>query len=102
MTYVEIAREIGCTAPCARYWCDSKAYAEVWNRESTRRAKKESSDAVDSEAMQILFQAAQTISDTTGVPHEVDHIVPICKGGEHRLWNLRIVPRHMNRTGRGT
>lgn len=99
MTYVDIAKEIGCTAPCARYWCDAGAYAEAWNRASARRAKKQASDEVDSQAMQLLFQAAQSISDATGVPHEVDHIVPISKGGEHTLSNLRIIPRWMNRTG---
>ena len=67
---------------------------------NTRRLKKEASDAVDSQAMQILFQTAQAISDATGVPHEVDHIVPIHKGGEHTLSNLRIIPRWMNRSGR--
>jgi len=102
MTYVDIAKEIGCSAPCARYWCDAQAYAEVWDKENRRRAKKQASEAVDSQAMQILFQTAQAISDATGVPHEVDHIVPICKGGEHTLSNLRIIPRWMNRTGRGT
>ena len=102
MTYVTIARELGCTAPCARYWCDSQAYAEVWDRENTKRAKKQASDEVDSQAMQFLFQTAQAISDALGVPHEVDHIVPLSKGGEHTLSNLRIIPRWMNRTGRGT
>ena len=100
MTYVDIAREIGCTAPCVRYWCDENAYAEVWNKFSQRRTKKRASDEVDREAMSFLFKAAQTISEETGVPHEVDHIIPIEKGGEHTISNLRIIPRWMNRTGR--
>ena len=99
MTYVAIAKELGCSPPCVRYWCDPKGYAEVWDRESTRRAKKEASDRVDSQAMQLLFIAAREITETTGVPHDVDHIIPIHKGGEHTLSNLRIIPRWMNRTG---
>lgn len=100
MTYADIAKEVGCTPACVRYWCNSQAYAEVWDRESARRAQKLISDEADSQAMQFLFQTAQAISDATGVPHEVDHIVPIREGGEHTLSNLRIIPRRFNRTGR--
>lgn len=32
----------------------------------------------------------------TGVPHEVDHIVPLAAGGEHRVENLRVIPRTEN------
>ena len=99
MTYAEIARVIGCTATCVRYWCDPKAYAEVWDRYNTTRAKKEASDRVDSDAMKIMFETARIISQHTGVPYEVDHIVPIHKGGEHTMSNIRIIPSWMNRTG---
>ena len=33
-----------------------------------------------------------------GDPREVDHIVPLSKGGSHRKSNLRIVSRHTNRS----
>lgn len=29
--------------------------------------------------------------------HEIDHIVPVCKGGEHRLYNLQWLPKKINR-----
>jgi len=40
---------------------------------------------------------SQLLTTKTGVPHEVDHIKPLCAGGAHRLWNLSVIPRTSNR-----
>ena len=37
------------------------------------------------------------ISCETGLPHEVDHIIPICKGGLHHPDNLQILTMEENR-----
>ena len=119
MSYVAIAKEFGCTAPCARYWCDTQARingggrAELgWKRisseqgyynhkEGLKRCGQLASDLMPGEAEAIIaiYSTAKQLSDSSGYPHEVDHIVPVKDGGEHRIWNLRVVPRYMNRTG---
>ena len=43
------------------------------------------------------YVLSQLLTTNTGIPHEVDHIKPICAGGAHRLWNLSVVPRTTNR-----
>ena len=43
------------------------------------------------------YVLSQLLTTKTGVPHEVDHIKPICAGGVHRHWNLSIVPMSSNR-----
>jgi len=120
MTYVAIAKEIGCTAPCARLWCDEHARVENGGRakedwvrvshqegykahmDGLKRTGAKASDISDAEASAIIsvYTTAKILSESSGYPHEVDHIVPVRKGGEHRIWNLRILPRYMNRTGR--
>lgn len=50
--------------------------------------------------MRAIYQEAELLTCLTGVPHEVDHIVPI-KGdavcGLHVPWNIEAVPRNTNR-----
>lgn len=39
-----------------------------------------------------VYMVAEWLSTTTGEPHHVDHIVPLCLGGLHASWNLRPLP----------
>ena len=43
------------------------------------------------------YVLSQLLTTKTGVPHEVDHIKPICAGGVHRHWNLSVMPMSSNR-----
>lgn len=48
-----------------------------------------------------IYRQCREITKSTGVKHEVDHIVPLrgkCVSGLHVPWNLRIVTRHENAT----
>lgn len=44
-----------------------------------------------------LFEQAQRLSKTIGIPFEVDHINPISLGGIHAPSNLQVIPRSINR-----
>lgn len=55
----------------------------------------------DDEAMETVYQLARARSSETGVPHEVDHIVPLTSEfvcGLHCEHNLRVIPRFENRS----
>ncbi len=55
----------------------------------------------DLDSIRRIYEACHIASQTTGVRHDVDHIVPlqgegVC--GLHVDWNLRIVPASVNRS----
>jgi len=55
----------------------------------------------DMDLIMKMYEEAQMKTKDTGVPYEVDHIVPLCKGGLHHQDNLRVITRNENRTKGG-
>jgi 5-methylcytosine-specific restriction endonuclease McrA len=43
------------------------------------------------------YVLSRLLTTKTGIPHEVDHIKPLCSGGVHRHWNLSVMPMSSNR-----
>ena len=58
-------------------------------------------DAFDETANQQkineIYCEAKRLTEETNVPHEVDHIIPISKGGKHHEDNLQIITMSENR-----
>lgn len=45
----------------------------------------------------VFFDQANRLGKTLGIPFELDHIIPISKGGTHEPSNLQVIPRRINR-----
>jgi 5-methylcytosine-specific restriction endonuclease McrA len=46
------------------------------------------------------YKLARELTEQTGIPHEVDHIWPVSRGGPHLPWNLQILTQEENRKKR--
>ena len=44
-----------------------------------------------------IYHNSRILTKETGIPHEVDHIIPISKGGKHHEDNLQIITAFENR-----
>jgi 5-methylcytosine-specific restriction endonuclease McrA len=88
---------------CKEQW---GRYPEKNNmRASKRRAavRNQTPDLTEEQVKEILtiYEECSRISNETGIPHEVDHIIPICKGGLHHPNNLQILTMKENRSKGG-
>jgi hypothetical protein len=55
----------------------------------------------DSDRIKEIYKAAKKLTLDTGIPHEVDHIIPLqgeLVSGLHVHYNLQILPRDQNRS----
>jgi hypothetical protein len=73
------------------------------DRNATRRAAQiqRTPEWSNPESISEIYQAAADVSAGTGVPHEVDHIIPLQGrnvSGLHHQDNLLVVPTSTNRT----
>jgi 5-methylcytosine-specific restriction endonuclease McrA len=80
-------------------WLDpSKTHLRNAKSAKRRADKKEQTpDTADFDLIREVYHRCKVISEETGIPHEVDHIIPIAKGGLHHQDNLQIITRHENR-----
>lgn len=78
---------------------DPVAMAKHMEHGAKRRARVRSQlcDCCTREDLFEFWVIAQAKTEETGIPHEVDHIDPICNGGAHCCKNLRVITKEENR-----
>ena len=82
-----------------RYRESEKGIIASTSKSAKRRAriKKQLTSDADFDIIKSIYEECRRLSLETGIPHEVDHIVPISKGGLHHQDNLQILTMSENR-----
>jgi hypothetical protein len=80
-----------------QYDRDETKNVRAAKRRAAKRNQTPDLTLEEKSAIITLYNKAKHLSETTGTPHEIDHIVPICEGGLHHPDNLQILTRHDNR-----
>jgi 5-methylcytosine-specific restriction endonuclease McrA len=50
----------------------------------------------EKDAIILIYKEARRLTETTGVPHHVDHVKPLAVGGRHHPENLQILTAQEN------
>jgi hypothetical protein len=77
--------------------CNAKTALRRANR---KKACPPCLTASDHQEIQAFYNAARRLSKSTGIPHEVDHIIPLLHPlvcGLHVPWNLQVLTEVQNR-----
>ena len=96
----------------AKYRVENAARMREWGRQwrsenrdsvraynASRRAIRRAAKAGDacSKAIGVIFQWARRLETCLGIKYEVDHVMPLSRGGEHSARNLQPLPAVFNR-----
>jgi len=74
-------------------------YGKIMNRHRTsgRRQKMKCPLSLgDKQKIRLIYEECYRITQETGIPHHVDHIIPLALGGLHHPSNLQILTAEEN------
>jgi hypothetical protein len=80
---------------------DSIAYHRQWSLEKQKRKKFATPIWANKEKIKEIYKQAVSLTESTGIRYEVDHIIPLTNKlvcGLHNEFNLQILPMSENRS----
>lgn len=78
------------------YWRkNTDKRAAITNRYRSHK-KNARIPSTDDRKISLIFKSCREKTDATGIPHEVDHIIPLSIGGADHQDNLRIITKQEN------
>ena len=78
------------------YNANKTRYITTANKHNVIKRGGDVSDVYDVDAVEQFYKEARRLSKKTGIPYEVDHIIPLARGGLHCQTNLQVITREDN------
>jgi len=78
-------------------------YAGILSR-NRKRAEAASQDITtkrEYDQVKAIYLLALNLTKATGIRYVIDHIQPLCAGGEHAAYNLQVIPYEQNASKSG-
>jgi 5-methylcytosine-specific restriction endonuclease McrA len=86
-----------CKRDKVKIWSANNLDKRRKNKANYRARKKKALDEkADQEKIKQFYKEAHTLSKLLGFQFQVDHVIPLSKGGKHHESNLRVVSRERN------
>ncbi len=82
---------------CQSYERKKERRSAADSRKASRRQKMKTILSVEEKnEIDLLYKKCRELTETTGISHHVDHIIPLAKGGHHHPSNLQILTAEEN------
>ena len=75
----------------------SREYGRMHQRWRRSRKREQMHPTHDMAIERVIEAECKRLMKETGIPHEVDHIIPLAEGGWHHHLNLQALPGRLNR-----
>lgn len=79
-----------------RHYAKNPEYYVAKTDKRRRGMKEWPCSEIEKLMIKYRYENARRLTKETGIEHQVDHVIPLAKGGPHLPWNLQVITKPEN------